>query len=271
MDKINLPVTADIISRFINDSIKKNGFERGIIGVSGGIDSAVVLALTVKAVGNRNTFALLMPFRSSSSESLSDGKMLCEKFGVEYEIVDITPSIDPYFKKFPTNEKKLIGNKCARERMSVLYDFSERKRALVVGTSNKSEMLIGYSTLYGDSAAAFLPIGDLYKTEVIRLAEFLGIPENIIKKKPSADLWKDQTDEGEIGFTYELLDKILYGIVDMRYTDDRLIKEGFKVDDILRIKEMIIGSQFKRTIPPVTKIHSRTIGLDFRYPRDWYK
>ena len=269
MVEINPEITTDIIVKFIYDSIHKNGFENGIIGVSGGIDSALVLALTVKALGSDNTFALLMPYKTSSPESLSDGKLICEKLGVKYEIIDISPSVDPYFENFPTDNKTLIGNKCARERMSVLYDFSERKKALVIGTSNKTEMLIGYSTLYGDSAAAFLPIGDLYKTEVIRLSEHLDIPESILKKKPSADLWQGQTDEGEIGFTYKLLDNILYHLIDLRFSDSEMMDAGFNTDDISRIKKMINGSQFKRTMPPVTKIHNRTIGLDFRYPRDW--
>ncbi len=271
MNEINLDVTTDIIVKFIYDSIKKNGFKNGVIGVSGGIDSALVLALTVKAIGKENTFAILMPFRTSSPDSLSDGKYLCDKFDVDYEVIDITPSIDPYFEKFPTDNKTLIGNKCARERMSILYDFSGRKNALVVGTSNKTEILIGYSTLYGDSAAAFLPIGDLYKSEVFLMAEHLGIPERIINKKPSADLWKNQTDEEEIGFTYETLDKILYMMIDQRASDKELKVSGFSSKDIIRIKKMISSSHFKRTMPPITKIHYRTVGIDFRYPRDWLK
>jgi len=271
MNEINLNITTDIIVKFIYDSISKNGFKNGILGVSGGIDSALVLALSVKALGKDNTYAMLMPYKKSSPESLSDGKLLCEKFDVDYEIVDITPSVDPYFEKFPTDNKTLIGNKCARERMSVLYDFSERKKALVVGTSNKTEILIGYSTLYGDSAAAFLPIGDLYKSEIILLSKHLGIPERIINKKPSADLWKDQTDEDEIGFSYEILDEILYLLIDRRASDEELKDSGFIAEDIMRIKKMISGSHFKRTMPPITKIHNRTVGIDFRYPRDWLK
>ena len=271
MIDINPEITADIIEKFIYDPVTKNGFRNGIIGVSGGIDSALVLALTVRALGTAHTFALMMPYKTSSPDSLVHGKLICEQFGVAYETIDITPSVDPYFEKYPTENKTMIGNKCARERMSVLYDWSERKKALVVGTSNKTEMLIGYSTLYGDSAAAFLPIGDLYKTEVVRLAEHLDIPGEIVRKKPSADLWNDQTDEGEIGFTYKTLDAILYQMVDMRLSEKELVNSGFSQNDISRIKKMISATQFKRTMPPVTKIHNRTIGLDFRYPRDWNK
>ncbi|MEN8153046.1 MAG: NAD+ synthase [Acidobacteriota bacterium] len=271
MEKINNEVTVKVITEFIRNSVYKNGFKNGILGVSGGLDSAVVLDLTVKALGKDNTFALLMPYRLSSEESLKDGKLICEKLGVQYEVIDISLPVDSYFKNFPTDNKTLLGNKCARERMSVLYDFSERKKALVVGTSNKSEILIGYSTLYGDSAAAFLPIGDLYKTEVFQLAEYLDIPGPIRNKKPSADLWKDQTDEGEIGFTYEKLDEILFNLIDRRMEKKDIEKLGFTLKDINKIEKMIINTQFKRTMPPATKIHSRTVGIDFRYPRDWNK
>lgn len=269
MAKINCEITTKVISLFIRDFFQKNGFNYAVIGVSGGIDSAVALDLTSRAIGNQNTFALLMPFKSSSSESLIHGKLMCEKIDVDFKIVDISPAIDSYFSKFPTKNKILIGNKCARERMSVLYDFSERKKALVVGTSNKSELLIGYSTLFGDSAAALLPIGDLYKTEIYELAEYLNIPKKIIEKNPSADLWKDQTDEGEIGMTYKELDEILFLLVDKRIPKESLKKQGFSGEKIDKIWKMIVNSQFKRTLPQVTKIHSRTIGMDFRYPRDW--
>ena len=155
--------------------------------------------------------------------------------------------------------------------MSVLYDFSARKKALVVGTSNKSEMLIGYSTLFGDSAAAFLPIGDLYKIQVFQLARHLNIPDSIIKKKPSADLWKDQTDEGEIGVTYKELDEILFLLIDCRLKEEEIEQAGYPRATIQKIKRMIVNSQYKRTMPPVCKLHARTIGMDFRYLRDWNK
>ncbi|MCP4217786.1 MAG: NAD(+) synthase, partial [bacterium] len=152
-----------------------------------------------------------------------------------------------------------------------LYDFSARKRGLVAGTSNKSELLIGYSTLYGDSAAAFLPIGDLYKNQVFALARHLGVPDAIVNKKPSADLWENQTDEGEIGITYKVLDEILFKLVDCRLKAEEIEKAGYKREDIDRIQRMIIGSQYKRTMPPVAKLQVRTIGVDFRYLRDWNK
>ncbi len=271
MLEIDLKTTHKVITEFIKDSVYKNGFKRGIVGVSGGIDSALILKLTVDALGSNNVFALLMPYKLSSKSSLADGKELCEILKVDYEIIDISPSVDAYFERFPAENKVQIGNKCARERMSVLYDFSTRKKALVIGTSNKSELLIGYSTLWGDSAAAFYPIGDLYKTQVFELAKYLEIPEKIINKKPSADLWKDQTDEGEIGITYKILDEILYQMIDLRKNIDDIILLGYSRDNVERIKRMIINSQYKRTFPPVCKLNLRTVGIDFRYLRDWNK
>jgi len=266
---MNLEVIEKVLVNFIKDAVHKNNFKNAIVGVSGGIDSAVVLALAQRALGSEHTFALLMPYKLSSEESLKDGRAICEQLKVKYETIDISPSVDSYFERFPTDDKVLLGNKCARERMSVLYDFSARKRALVAGTSNKSEMLIGYSTLYGDSAAAFLPIGDLYKTQVFLLARHLDIPKAIIEKKPSADLWQDQTDEGEIGITYKELDEILFQMVDCRMRDAEIERAGYSKKDIERIKSMITNSQYKRTMPPVCKLQQRTVGIDFRYLRDW--
>jgi NAD+ synthase len=271
MLEIHSETVENLLVYFIKDTVYRNNFKNGIVGVSGGIDSAVALALTQRALGSQHTFALLMPYKLSSKDSLEDGKKICEQLEVSHEIIDISPSVDAYFDRFPTDNKVLLGNKCARERMSILYDFSARKKALVVGTSNKSEMLIGYSTLYGDSAAAFLPLGDLYKTQVLQLAHHLNIPESIIKKKPSADLWKDQTDEGEIGVTYKKLDEILYFLIDCRLREEEIEKSGYSRENIQKIKRMIVNSQYKRTMPPVCKMHARTIGMDFRYLRDWNK
>lgn len=271
MLEIHKEIAEQVLVQFVRDSVWKNHFKNGIVGVSGGLDSAVTLALTQRALGAEHTFALLMPYRLSSPQSLEHGRELCELLGVSYEVVDISASVDAYFEKFPTDNKLLIGNKCARERMSVLYDFSERKKALVVGTSNKSEMMIGYSTLFGDSAAAFLPIGDLYKTQVFQLAEQLDIPQAIIDKKPSADLWENQTDEGEIGLTYRELDEILFQMVDMRKKESEVMAMGYSRANIQKIKRLMVRSQFKRTMPPVVKLQGRTVGIDFRYLRDWNK
>jgi len=271
MLKIRCDLVEKILVSSIRDSIYKNGFKNAIVGVSGGLDSAVVMALCKKALGARHTFALLLPYRISAAASLDHGKLACERFKVPYQVIDISLAVDAYFDRFPAENRLQIGNKCARERMSVLYDFSVRKKALVAGTSNKSEILVGYSTQFGDSAAAFLPIGDLYKTQVFELARHLDIPEEIIAKKPTADLWPGQTDEGEIGITYHDLDIILHLMVDKRWDEGEIVERGFTLALIRRIKKMMTASQFKRTMPPVTKLHARTVGIDFRYLRDWNK
>jgi len=271
MIEINFEIAEKVIVNFIKDSVYKNNFKRGIIGVSGGLDSAVVLFLTQKALGSNNTWALLLPYKFSSGDSLKHGKLICDLLKVKYETIDISPSVSAYFDRFPTKDRILIGNKCARERMSILYDYSMRKKALVIGTSNKSELLIGYTTLYGDSAAAFLPIGDLYKTQLYDFARYLKVPEEIVSKKPSADLWKDQTDEGEIGLTYLELDEILYNLIDLRKKNQEVVKLGFSKQMVQKVQNLIKNSQYKRTMPPIAKLQTRTVGLDFRYPRDWNK
>lgn len=271
MLRIDCAMVEKILTAFIRDSVVKNGFRNAILGVSGGLDSAVVLALCRKALGAGHVSALLLPYRASDPESLRHGKLACKAFKAPFEVIDISPQVDAYFDRFPAENRLQVGNKCARERMAVLYDFSVRKKALVAGTSNKSELLIGYSTQFGDSAAAFQPIGDLYKTQVFELARHLGVPEEIVAKKPSADLWPGQTDEKEIGIAYKDLDVLLHLMVDMRWDEGEIIERGFPLALIRRVRRMIAGSQFKRTMPPVAKLHARTIGIDFRYLRDWNK
>jgi len=271
MLRIDCAMVEKILTAFIRDSVVKNGFRNAVLGVSGGLDSAVVLALCRKALGAGHVFALLLPYRVSDPESLRHGKLVCKAFKVPFEVIDISPQVDAYFSRFPAGNRLQVGNKCARERMAVLYDFSARKQALVAGTSNKSELLIGYSTQFGDSAAAFQPIGDLYKTQVFELARHLGVPDEIVAKKPSADLWPGQTDEKEIGVAYKDLDVLLHLLVDMRWDEGEIIERGFPLALIRRVRRMIAGSQFKRTMPPVAKLHARTIGIDFRYLRDWNK
>ncbi len=269
MFTIDNSVTEHVLCSFIKDNVHKNGFKKAILGVSGGLDSAVVVTLCAKALGSENVHGILMPYKLSSKESLEDGEKICKQLNVSYDVIEITDSVDAYFSKFPPEHPMQLGNKCARERMSVLYDFSDRKRALVAGTSNKSELLIGYSTIWGDSAAAFMPIGDLYKTQIFTFAEYLGVPESIVKKQPSADLWENQTDEGEIGFTYRRLDEILMRYVDWRMTPEQIVEDGYGEEDVQRVIKLIVNSQYKRTMPSVAKLQNRTIGIDFRMPRDW--
>jgi NAD+ synthase len=212
-----------------------------------------------------------MPYKTSNPDSQAHAELVVRRSGIGSMLVEITAQVDAYFAKFPDADARRRGNKMARERMTVLYDQSMRWNALVLGTSNKTELLLGYGTLHGDMASALNPLGDLYKTQVWTLSEAIGVPEVIVAKDPSADLWTGQTDEGELGFTYREVDKLLYLMVDQRYTKPELLAAGFPEHFIDNIAGRIMGSQFKRRLPVIAKISQRTIDRDFRYSRDWGK
>lgn len=256
-----------VLSDFIKFEIERFDIHMCVIGLSGGIDSSVAAALAVKALGRNNVKGLLLPYKTSSKDSISDALLLADKLKIETRLIDISESVDALVK-FPM-DKLRKGNIIARMRMICLYDYSNEVGGLVIGTGNKTEILLGYSTLHGDSASAINPIGDLYKTQVWQLAELLDIPEQIIKKKPSADLWAGQTDEGELGFTYDEADRFLYYLIDCRYSDEELIELGFKKEFIKKVKKTIQRNQFKRLPPIIAKVSNRTINVDFRYNRDW--
>ena len=266
---INTDLAHQILTSFIRSEITRVGFSRAVIGLSGGIDSALSFALAVEALGRENVLALRMPYKASSADSLEHAGLLIEQFNTPHETVDITPMVEPLFASDADMSKQRKGNIMARERMIVLYDRSEVFKGLVVGTSNKTEILLGYSTLWGDMASALNPIGDLYKTQVRQLARALGIPSVIVDKPPSADLWLGQTDEGELGFTYEQVDKLLYLLVDQRYSARECVEEGFEGEFVDSVLKRVQRSQFKRMMPPIAKVSNRTIGYDFLYLRDW--
>lgn len=267
--KLDTPAVAELLTGFVEQEIRKIGMSRAIIGLSGGVDSALSAVLAVRALGAENVFCVMMPYSSSSPESVSHATLLLEKFGMQSELVDITAMVDPLVAQDEGMDKLRRGNIMARQRMIVLYDRSSRERGLVVGTGNKTEMLLGYSTLFGDSACAINPLGDLYKTQVWQLAEYLEIPDAIVRKAPSADLWTGQTDEDELGFSYEAVDELLVFMVDERQTDAQLLSRGFDSGFIESVRNMIRRNQFKRVPPVIAKVGYRTINADFRYPRDW--
>ncbi len=254
---------------FLKDETRQAGFTRGVLGLSGGVDSAVCAALAAKALGPENVLGVVMPYRTSNPESASDARLVAQHTGIQTEVVDITAMVEPYLQMIGDAGKVRAGNVMARERMIILYDLSQRDHALVFGTSNKTELLLGYGTLFGDMACAINPLGDLYKSQVWQLARALGLPEHIVAKKPSADLWDGQTDEGEFGFTYVEADRLLYLMVDERRTDDECIAAGFSPELIQRIRGMVLRSQFKRRPPLIAKVSHRTVNIDFRYARDW--
>ena len=266
---INPELARKILTGFIKSEITRAGFERAVVGLSGGIDSALSCVLAAEALGPENVLAVRMPYKSSSSESLEHAQMVIEQFQVQSETIEITDMVDPLIVRDPEMPKLRKGNIMARTRMIVLYDQSEAFRGLVVGTGNKTEILLGYSTLWGDSASALNPIGDLYKAQVRQLARTLGIPSVIVDKPPSADLWVGQTDENELGFTYDDVDKLLYLLVDHRYSPEECIEAGFDQTFVETVVTRIRRNQFKRMLPPVAKVSNRTVGYDFLYLRDW--
>ncbi|MFC1632375.1 NAD+ synthase, partial [Candidatus Omnitrophota bacterium] len=225
--------------KFIRQQTKAAGSRRLILGLSGGLDSSLALYLGVQAQGAKNVRGLILPYRTSSATSLNNAKLIARKYGVKTQLIKITPQIDAYFKQCPGANRIRRGNKMARERMSILYDQSKAWGALVLGTSNKTELLLGYGTLYGDVACAFNPLGSLYKTQIRQLAQDVGIPAKIIEQVPTAGLWPGQTDEGELGLTYERVDKLLYYLVDRKFIQPRLIQLGFKKGMIAKVRKLI--------------------------------
>ncbi len=262
--------TKNILVRFIRDETKKFDIDRVIIGLSGGLDSSVSATLAVSALGKENVFGFILPYKTTSRESLDDAQLMVKILGIQAETIDITPIVDSYFK-IDDVDRVRRGNFIARVRMCVLFDKSNELNALVLGTSNKTELLLGYGTIYGDMASAINPLGDLYKTQVRVLAKEIGIPERIISKPPTADLWVGQTDEGELGITYEEADDILYNLIERRIPPLVLIERGYDVSKINKIVSLVKKNQFKRSLPIIAKLTDRTIGIDFRYPRDWGK
>ena len=264
---IDTSIARRVIAEFIRGQLRQAGFEKTVVGLSGGIDSAVVAFLVAEAIGPERLLAVLMPYRTSSPSSRSDAEAVVARLGCASEVVDISPMVDAFYANDPDASSLRRGNFMARQRMAVLYDRSVTWGGLVVGTSNKTESLIGYTTLFGDSACAFNPIGDLYKSQIRQLAEALGVPEAIIRKAPSADLWPGQTDEAEADISYPVLDRLLFWRVDKRRSVDEVVAMGFDRALVARVDRMIAGSEFKRQVPPIAKLGPRTAGVDYLYPR----
>ena len=266
---INSTLVEEILVRFIRNEITRTGFRRAVFGLSGGIDSSVVAYLAVRAMGPENVLAVTMPYKTSSTETREDSQRVVEALGVQTLDIPITAQVDAYFATVGDGSRMRLANKCARERMTVLYDQSAAFEGLVLGTSNKTELLLGYGTQFGDLASAINPIGDLYKTQLRSLAAHLGVPDSILKKQPSGDLWEGQTDEGELGFSYFDVDRLLVLLVDRRWQPAQLARVGFDLEFIERVLRMIRRNQYKRRLPVIAKLTDRTMDRDFRYPRDW--
>ena len=261
----------EVIVAFIREQMAQAGFERLVIGLSGGVDSGTVAFLAARAVGAENLLAVRMPYRTSSEASETDAMRVVEALRCRTELVDITPMVEPMLSLIQDDDPDALnvrrGNVMARQRMIVLYDRSAAEDALVIGTSNKTEALLGYGTLHGDMAAALAPIGDLYKTQLRAVARELGVPEEVVSKPPSADLWPGQTDEGELGRSYESLDRALYALVDRRWSVDRCVAAGLPRELVEWVERRVARMEFKRQLSPVAKLSLRTPGIDHLYPR----
>ncbi len=274
--RIDTGLARTMLVTMVHEEVTKVGFARALFGLSGGIDSALTAFIAAEALGKENVLGVLMPYRTSSPESLDDAQLVANTLGIDIRVVDISPQVDAYFEApgTPKSEDERIwklrrGNKMARERMTILYDLSMSEKALVLGTSNKTELLLGYGTLYGDMASAVNPIGDLYKSQVWQLAAAMGVPEKVVEKVPTADLWAGQSDESEIGYSYTEIDRIFYYLVDQRLSPEKVISNGFPRPLVEYVNRLLHQSQYKRRLPVLAKLGRRTIDRDFRYPRDW--
>lgn len=266
---INTDLARRILVGFLHEEITRVGVTKAVIGLSGGIDSALSCFLAAEALGPANVLAVRMPYRTSSPASMADAQKVIDQLGVQHLTVEITDMAEPLLQRFPDMSNVRRGNIMARTRMIVLYDQSSAFGGLVVGTSNKTEIMLGYSTLFGDSACALNPLGDLYKRQVRQLSRAMGVPDSILDKAPSADLWPGQTDENEMGLTYDRVDQLLYLLVDQRYKPEECVEAGFDAAFVMMVVERIRRNHFKRIMPPVAKLSRRTVGYDFLYLRDW--
>ncbi len=274
---IDTDVARRVIAEFIRGQLRQAGFEQTVVGLSGGIDSALVAYLVAEAIGPERLHTVLMPYRASSPASRADAEAVVMALGCSSELIEITAMVDGYFgmgdavgaagREAIAASPLRRGNFAARMRMAVLYDRSVTRAGLVVGTGNKTESLIGYTTLFGDSACAFNPIGDLYKSQVRQLAVAVGVPDAIVRKAPTADLWPGQTDEAEGGFDYPTLDRLLFWRIDKRRSDEEMAALGFEPAMVERVDRMVAGAEFKRQVPPIAKLGPRTAGVDYLYPR----
>lgn len=252
MRNLDLDSELDRIVRFIRDYTQGAGLDKLVLGLSGGVDSAVCAALAVRALGKEAVTALMLPYASSHPDSLTDARDLAERLGINSHVIEITPMVDAYFHTYATHASPLRrGNWMARTRMCVLFDASAELRALVLGTSNRTELMVGYFTQFGDSACALEPIGHLYKTEVWQLARLLVIPDKIVSKTPTADLWRGQSDEADLGMPYAELDEIIYQLTELDLDPESSSRLSFPLEQYRRVDKLMRGSSFKRQMPPL--------------------
>lgn len=267
--KLNEPLAVAVLTSFIRDAVETAGAAGVVLGLSGGIDSALSAALAARALGPERVHAFLLPYRTSNPQSAADARAVAEWLGIPHRLIDISPQIDAYFDAVdPEADPGRRGNKMARERMTILFDHAKKLRGLVLGTSNKTEILLGYSTVFGDNASSLNPLGDLYKQQVWQLSRYLGIPREVIEKAPSADLWPGQTDEGELGLAYRTADEVLSLLFDAGLSPQEIVALGYEQRDVARIVHLEATFRFKRRLMLIARLSGSAINLDQEIPRD---
>ncbi|MBV6503080.1 MAG: NH(3)-dependent NAD(+) synthetase [Fimbriimonadales bacterium] len=267
---LNPHLVADWLVKFLQDEcVRKRGISRAVIGLSGGVDSAVTTYLCARAFGPENTFVFRMPYKISSPGSFAHAQLVIDELGLPDRTIDITAMADGYLTQYEDDASATrIGNVCARCRMIVLFDQSAKLRALPIGTGNKTERMFGYFTWHADDAPPINPLGDLYKTQVWRLAEHLGVPEVIIQKPPTADLVKGQTDEGDFGISYRRADRILCRLL-AGWTPEQLIEFGFDKNDVEIVRRRVATTHWKRHLPTVAMLSDSAINEFYLRPVDY--
>lgn len=265
---LNAPLAAAVLTSFIRDAIETSGTSGVVVGLSGGIDSSLAAALAVRALGPERVHGFLLPYRTSSSESVDDALLVARHLGCPHRKIDISPMVDAYFAMETDADAARRGNKMARERMTILFDQAKKLGALVLGTSNKTEILLGYSTVFGDNASSLNPLGDLYKHQVWQLSRHLGLPDQVVAKRPSADLWPGQTDEADLGFDYATADEVLWLLFDEGLTPEEVVERGYEDEVVRRIVRLERQFRFKRRLMLIARLSGSAVNLDQEIPRD---
>jgi NAD+ synthase len=266
--ELNAPLAEAVLTSFIRDAVETSGTQGVIVGLSGGVDSALAAVLAARALGPERVHGFLLPYRTSSPESEQDARAVAGHLGLTHRMIDISPMVDAYFAIEPDAPAERRGNKMARERMTILFDQAKKLDALVLGTSNKTEILLGYSTVFGDNASSLNPLGDLYKCQIWQLSRHLGLPAQVIDKAPSADLWPGQTDEGELGFSYETADEVLYLLFDLGLRPEEVAARGYEERVVRRIVSLEQRFRFKRRLMLIARLSGSAVNLDQEIPRD---
>jgi NAD+ synthase len=266
---LDAELSLKVLSGFVADAVATTGTNGVVLGLSGGVDSALAAALAVRALGPERVHAFLLPYESSAADSKADAVAVAEGLGLSPRTIDITAIVDSYFdREEPDADQVRRGNKMARVRMAILFDQAKKSGCLVLGTSNKTEILLGYSTIFGDNASSINPLGDLYKQQVWQLARHLDLPQQVIDKKPSADLWPGQTDEDELGIDYRTADEVLYLMFDRGLSPREVVARGYPATAVERVSTLEEQNRFKRRLMLVARLSGSAINLDREIPRD---